>query len=127
MQASTTAALGPVARRRKSYVVRELQPREDRLDLAPGTHGLGALEQLIRDMGRVVAWAHLRASGRQGAADADSLMEFCRSRGWKGSLRRIARVAASDTLRHWKRYRKAYDKGAFDCTTPGSFWSGTPS
>jgi uncharacterized protein (DUF2252 family) len=113
MQACTMAHLAPVARRQKSYVVRELQPHEDRLDLQACAGNPDHLLAPLEQMARVLAWDQLRASGRQGADSADALMAFCSSRGWKGALRRAARAAAASTLAQWRRYCKAYDQGGF--------------
>ena len=58
----------------EGWVLRELLPSEDRVDVgqAPEPAFTGYTEAL----GAVAAWGHLRASGRKGAANGDELMEW---------------------------------------------------
>lgn len=91
-------AVGLSAQRmgRKYYVMRELQPSEDRLNierLADATE-LGAF---AADLGHLTAWMHLRGAGRYGAAAVEELMAFGRRRDWRRELVQHAR-AARDTV-----------------------------
>jgi uncharacterized protein (DUF2252 family) len=108
MQAVSTAYLHPITRRGKSYVVRDLQPVEDRVSLdAPGVTPK-RLRQLLQDMGRMLTWAQLRSSGRQGAATADDLIAFGAACGqWQDALLRAARQCARQAIADWRAFAGA--------------------
>ena len=72
-----------------SYVVRELQPTDDRVDLGR-LRDAEELRMLARDLGCLAAWAHLRGAGRAGADPVEVVMAFGRRRGWRSALMRFA-------------------------------------
>ena len=113
VQAAPMAFLHPLTRRSKSYVLRVLQPSEDRVALdAPGV-GLDRIRQVIQDMGRLVAWAQLRSAGRQGSAIADELIAFGAARKqWQAELVLAARSSAKQVRKDWAAYCVAYDAAA---------------
>jgi uncharacterized protein (DUF2252 family) len=76
MQAHTPAFLSALNQDTHSYVLRELLPHQDRLDLQKWNGKLGRLEKVIRTMGQVSAWAQLRAAGQEGAAEAAELIDY---------------------------------------------------
>ena len=121
MQARPPAFLGQVADRSRSYVIRELQPREDRLDLA-GLAGVGGaqLETAIESFARLAAWAHLRGAGRQGAAGAEALAEYGQKEKWRERLLLAATQCAARSRADWQGFCKAFDAGAFRQGSSGS-------
>jgi uncharacterized protein (DUF2252 family) len=112
-QAVSMAFLQPVMLGKTSYVLRGLQPSEDRIALRQPRHTLGEIEQVMSVMGNLVAWAQLRSSGRQGSAIADELIAFGQSKKWKKQLLDAAQDCAAQVRRDWQTYSKAYDAGAF--------------
>jgi uncharacterized protein (DUF2252 family) len=58
------------------YVVRELQPVEDRVALVPLARRVDRLDDTMEEMGRLSAYAQLRSAGRAGSADADALIGY---------------------------------------------------
>lgn len=112
LQAVPMAFLQVIAKRKSSYVLRGLQPSEDRVDLtAPGV-AHKELEGVIQDMARLAAWAHLRSASRQGAATADDLMQFGQSRKkWQADLYGAAQHCAKQVLGDWQTYSEAFDAG----------------
>lgn len=66
------------------FVMREYQPTEDKIDLTSPDLNLDhqSLEKLMKTLGNVVAWSHLRSSGRQGAANGDALINFAQDNWW---------------------------------------------
>ncbi|MHA6206101.1 DUF2252 domain-containing protein [Dyella soli] len=113
MQAISPAFFRAVSMGRKSYVLRGLQPTEDRVALTDWDGKLERLEGVLETMGKLVAWAQLRSSGRQGAASADQLIAFAEKRRWPAQLQELARDCTKQVRRDWKAYCKAYDQGAF--------------
>jgi uncharacterized protein (DUF2252 family) len=112
MQAVSMAFLHPIKAGKDAYVLRALQPSEDRIDLnGPGVD-LTSLQGVIRSMAQCVAWAQLRSSGRQGSAIADELIEFGLTRKWRKGLLHAAHACADQVTKDWAVYAQAYDDGA---------------
>ncbi|WP_130619215.1 DUF2252 domain-containing protein [Dyella amyloliquefaciens] len=118
MQAISPAFFRAVTMGQKSYVLRGLQPTEDRLALTDWGGKLDRLEGVLGTMGKLVAWAQLRSSGREGAATADQLMAFGEKRRWPTQLLGVAKDCTKQVRRDWKTYCKAFDQGAFRLPAP---------
>jgi uncharacterized protein (DUF2252 family) len=106
-QAISPALLRSVEIEGKSFVLRELQPVEDRLALVHWKHDIGRLEGAITTMAKVLAWAHLRGSGHQGAAIPDALIELGHERRWAEHAVRYAIHYATKVERDWQAFRRA--------------------
>lgn len=115
MQAIAMAFLHPVHMGGIPYVLRALQPSEDRVALAATgiRHPQLRLEHLVTVMAQCLAWAQLRSSGRGGSADADELIDFAQGRKWRRQLMEVARHCAAEVDGDWKVFCAAYDAGAF--------------
>lgn len=112
MQAVSMDFLHPIVDGKSSYVLRGLQLSEDRVDLAVRHIGLGQIRGVIAEMGQLMAWAHLRSSGRQGSAIADALVDFGASaRSWRRDLLDAAQQCAAQVEADWVAYCEAYDAG----------------
>lgn len=114
MQAVSMAFLHPVKVGKSAYVLRGLQPSEDRVTLDRARHSMQELQGVMREMGNLVAWAHLRSAGRQGSAIADELIDFAQHKRWKKPLLGAARDCAVQVYKDWQTYSAAYDDGAFE-------------
>lgn len=91
----------------RGWVMRELLPSEDRVDVAGATDA--AFREYAATLGTVTAWGQLRASGRKGAANGDALME------WRVPAERLVEFALDygrQVERDWKAFREAADSGA---------------
>jgi uncharacterized protein (DUF2252 family) len=110
------AFLQPVNMGGKSYVLRGLQPTEDRVTLDRAEQSFVEIERTIASMGRIVAWGQLRSSGRQGSATADELIEFAHVRKWRDELLRASADCARQVLKDAQEFSVAYDDGAFGAT-----------
>jgi uncharacterized protein (DUF2252 family) len=109
VQAVSPAFLTAVSSGERSYVLRELLPSEDRVALNDWNGKLGRLEGVMRNMGEVVAWAHLRASGRQGSATADDWLGFAkRSAEWRRPLLAYAEIYARQVRKDWRAFAAEY-------------------
>jgi uncharacterized protein (DUF2252 family) len=107
------AFLHAIERRKTSYVLRGLQPSEDRVELYESGIGYEKIRSVIEEMGRIVAWGQLRSSGRQGSAIADDLIEFGSARkAWHDELVGAARRCAKLVRKDWQAFSAAYDAGA---------------
>ena len=113
MQAVSMALLRPVMMDGQSYVLRELQPEEDRITLDPRQKAEEELEEAVVTMGRLLAWAQLRSAGREGSAIADDLIEFAGRRKWRARLLDAAQDCALQLLDDAATYNEAFDDGVF--------------
>jgi uncharacterized protein (DUF2252 family) len=110
MQAITPALLHAKKIGREGYVLRELQPSNDRLTLKDARGNPRHLRSAAKAMGRVTAWAQLRSNGRQGSATADELIEFAGASGWKRRLIAYGRSYANQVQRDYKRFVDAQNE-----------------
>ncbi|AFY36129.1 DUF2252 domain-containing protein [Calothrix sp. PCC 7507] len=91
VQATPPALLGVIVDDSKSYVLKELQPAQDKVSLQAWSGKLGRLEKLVQTMGEITAWDQLRSGGRQGSAIADDLIKFAHSSDWRNQILDYAR------------------------------------
>jgi len=112
-QAVPVALLRPVSFRGAPYVLRALQPSEDRIRLDKTGGDMKTLEPLIATMARMVAWAQLRSAGRDGSAIADELMDFGRRKKWRAPLLAAAHEGAVQVRKDAALFNAAYDDGVF--------------
>lgn len=113
MQAVSMAFLHPVLVAEEPFVLRALQPSEDRVTLRAARQSTAELKRLIQTMGRLVAWAQLRSAGRTGSATADELVDFGTRLKWRVKLLEAARECADRVRSDAKAFDAAYDAGAF--------------
>jgi uncharacterized protein (DUF2252 family) len=112
LQAVSMAQLFALPTPHGDVVLRALQPSEDRIDLTSARAGPRKVGRLIEDMGSLLAWAHLRGSGRQGAASADALVDFGRDHArWAAELWQAASLCAGQTRQDWQAWCAAFDGG----------------
>jgi uncharacterized protein (DUF2252 family) len=113
MQAVSMAFLQPVLMDEQPYVLRALQPSEDRIAMARPELDSGALAQTVALQGRLLAWAQLRSSGREGSATADELIAWGNRRKWQQKLHDLAKACATQCQRDAATFATAFDDGAF--------------
>jgi uncharacterized protein (DUF2252 family) len=105
VQAVMPALLHAVTNGGSSFVVRELQPSQDRLRLESANADVARLREAMTAMAQLTAWGALRAGGRQGSATIDELLAFAAERRWKAEVLDTARRVAAQTLMDWKEFR----------------------
>lgn len=113
IQAVPMAFLQPVCIRKQPFVLRGLQPTEDRI--AMDSHGLTVSQRThtAADMGRAVAWAHLRGAGRDGSAIADDLIDFGGRKKWQGPSLTLAQECATQVGKDAQTFNQAFDDKVF--------------
>lgn len=102
MQAIAPAMLHGKKVGRGGYVLRELQPTNDRLSLKDARGDPRELRSAAKSMGSVTAWAQLRSSGRDGSAIADSLISFAAASEWKRRIIDYGRLYEAQVRRDYK-------------------------
>jgi uncharacterized protein (DUF2252 family) len=119
MQAISPALLRAVRFENQHFVLKELQPTIDRLDLAQWRSKPRRILQAVEGMGHVAAWAHLRGCGHHGAASSETLQAYAATKRWPGSVERLASLAAGRIHRAWQAYCKDFDSGAVTAAIAG--------
>ena len=119
MQAMPVAMLHPVQFEGSAYVLRELQPTEDRVSLDRATQNIEELETTIKAMGQMLAWAQLRSAGRNGSATADELIHISQRKKWKEKLLAASHACAQQVKKDAAVFNRAFDSGALN-EYPGS-------
>lgn len=76
LQDTPPALLDYFTTAKKSYVIKELQPSQDKLDLSVVSRKTHKFEGIIDAMADITASAHLRAAGRFTAETGDDLIEY---------------------------------------------------
>ena len=114
LQAVAMAFLQPVSVHQQAFVLRGLQPSEDRIALDQPGLTVPQLTQTMGDMGRMVAWAHLRGAGRDGSAIADELIDFGARKKWKAALLELSQACAEQVGSDARTFNTAFDDQAFD-------------
>lgn len=106
IQAVYPAYLNPIQLGKKWFVMRELQPLEDKIDFNLLKSDTDKFSQLLCDMGAIVAWNNLRAGGRQGSAIADVMIKFGQSVAkQEDEILNYAQSYAAQTEKYWKQFK----------------------
>ncbi|MBI3569227.1 MAG: DUF2252 family protein [Gemmatimonadetes bacterium] len=92
---------------KRSFVLKELQPTADRLQLEDWRGDLDDLRGAMTTMAELTAWGQLRASGRGGSATADELIAFAAAGAWKRAVLDMAKRVAATTMTEWATFRNA--------------------
>jgi uncharacterized protein (DUF2252 family) len=111
MQANSVALLHAVNFEGRPAVLRELQPAQDRVDLALCKGRPKRLRGLVETEACLLAWAQLRASGHHAVACADELVDFAGRRDWQPALLELAGLAARQVRKDWQVFVKACAAG----------------
>ena len=93
LQAVCPALLQPLSLGGQPFVLRALQPVADKLEFSNFTQDEADFVAALPVFGHLLAWAHLRAAGRRGAAGPDELQAYGAARAtWQPTL--LAEAAA---------------------------------
>jgi len=98
----------------KSFVLKELQPEQDKLDFHLWDGEIETLEDLIRNTAIIVASGHLRSAGRQGSSIADELISFAQQTQWKQDLVDFCREYPNKVHQDYFAFCEAYEEGFFE-------------
>ena len=113
MQDAAVALTDTIQFRDDFFVIQELQPAEDKIDMTLLVDREKDIRCIIEDMAVLTASAQLRSSGRQGSAIADELIEFGKSRGWQSDILAYAKHYSKQVQTYYKEFSNDYNKGYF--------------
>ncbi|MGE5469325.1 MAG: DUF2252 domain-containing protein [Bacteroidota bacterium] len=111
MQAIDHAFLQPVRWNDRPFILRGLQPSEDRVAIGDWGKKLNRLDEVVASMGRILAWDQLRAAGRAGSANADALIAFAQDGGWSAEMLQAADDMSQLTRQQWQAFTEAWAAG----------------
>lgn len=109
-QAISPAFLSAVTFQNQSFILKGLQPSQDKLDLSAWNNKFKRLERVISSMGELIAWSHLRSGGRAGSAITDEWVDFGRRTNWQTPLIEYALAYSANVENDWKMF--CSDSGA---------------
>ncbi len=91
----------------QAYVLRELQPADDAVNLSQWNGKLRRLQKVIEIMAEITAWGQLLSGGRQGSAIAADLIAFAQTIAWHPPLLEYARAYAAQVKADYQAFHKA--------------------
>jgi len=113
LEAISPALLSPLEIGGRPFVLKELQPVEQRIDLEEHQGRLGKLGGLMRSLGELTAWSTVRGAGWRSSAPREALMAFGDDAGWAKGLLELARERSKLIDGYWEEYSAAFDAGRF--------------
>lgn len=114
VQFVSPALLDVVSLDGRTFILKELQPLEDKMDFNLCQGKTGRLEKILVTMGEIAAFGQLRSAGRDGSVTADRLIAFGKdSARWEKKMLQYVRHYASQVLKDYRSFCGEYDKGYF--------------
>ncbi len=105
-QAIAPAFLSTLTDGKRSYVLKELMPQQDRLHLRHWNGKLSRLQKVVHNMGELVAWQHIRTGGWQGSAIADEWQQYGRETDWRQPLLEYALNYSRQVRLDWLSFKE---------------------
>ncbi len=94
------------------YILREMQPSQDKIAVTDWENRPGWMQPLCAEMAELTARAHLRGAGREGAASLDAFAAFGEQAALTGELLAFARRAAETARADYQAFCEAFPPGA---------------
>lgn len=104
MQFYSPALLSPVRFDEKYFVVKELQPVQDKMDFKLCADKFDHMRDVILSMTDIAAYTHLRGTGRQEASTADELAELVSRPKWQEEIYDLAQELSKQTVKDYNEF-----------------------
>jgi uncharacterized protein (DUF2252 family) len=104
MQFYSPALLSPVHFDNKYFVVKELQPVQDKMDFKLCADKFDHMRDVILSMTDIAAYTHLRGTGRQGSSTADELAELVSRPKWQKEVYDLSQELAKQTVKDYNEF-----------------------
>jgi uncharacterized protein (DUF2252 family) len=108
LQFNSPALLGALKMNNTWYVVKELQPLEDKIS-ATSLKKREEWEQLVGVTAKLAAYAHVRTAGWQGSSTIDQLITFSTKKGQLKKIMSDSRKMTEEVFRDYTIFCKHYD------------------
>ena len=103
VQHVSPAFIKPVLFEQKYFVLKQLQPTADKMDLVLCKGKLNKLETILQTMAEVAASGQLRSSGRKKSSTADELIELANNhKQWRNALLSFAKSYSKKVQKDYK-------------------------
>ena len=106
MQFCPPALLSSVFFDKKHFVVKELQPVQDKMDFKLCDGSVDKIEEVILSMADIAAYAHLRSTGRQGSSTADELAEYVSRAKLQKEMYELSQELSTQMAKDYKEFLK---------------------
>ncbi|HEY5326251.1 MAG TPA: DUF2252 family protein [Mucilaginibacter sp.] len=113
MQNVSPALLSPVVFKDEPYVLKQMQPTEDKINFELLKDRYNDIDKIINDMAVLTASAQLRSGGRQGSAVIDELIVYGQSNQWHGALLKYAVHYARQVKKDYQEFIPGYKNGQY--------------
>jgi uncharacterized protein (DUF2252 family) len=107
VQLSPPALSAAIELNGNSYLLRELQPTQDKIVLKSDKFDRSQLKQIIETMAKTVAFAHLNGCGKSGASTAEDLITFGANSDWHQEIFTYARDYANQVRLDYQSFCRA--------------------
>ncbi|MDF7817712.1 DUF2252 family protein [Runella sp. MFBS21] len=106
--------LNPIVNDSQSFVLKELQPEQDKFDFHYWDGELESFLSLISTIGTITASGQLRSAGRQGSSIADELIDFAHDTQWQRDLLAYCRDYPTKVHQDYFQFCEALEEDFFD-------------
>jgi uncharacterized protein (DUF2252 family) len=113
MQNVSPALLSPVFFKDAPFVLKQLQPLEDKINFELLKGRGDDIEKVIKEMAILTASAQLRSSGRQKSAIADDLIAFGGNEDWQEGVLTYAEKYLLQVKKDYKEFMAGFKKGEY--------------
>jgi uncharacterized protein (DUF2252 family) len=111
MQNIAPAQLSKMDFNEESYVLKEMQPMEDKINFEILENSFSDVCRVIDAMALLTASAQLRSVSRQGSCSADELIAFGGDESWQKQIIDYALDYSKQLNGYFKEYKRAFQKG----------------
>ncbi|MFW1798701.1 DUF2252 domain-containing protein [Acinetobacter nematophilus] len=109
MQYETPAELSRLDFNGQAYIVKALQPEQDKIDFKQCMDKPKKFTDACYNMARLIAYAQLRSAGRKGSSNADELINFAQDAAlWKTQLLKYTYNYAQQVEQDYQSFCKSY-------------------
>lgn len=98
----------------EGYVMKEMQPAEDKIKFKLIQDQYRDVYQVIDDMALLTASSHLRSSGRMGSAIADDLIAFGQRTDWQEPMINYAYDYFKKVKKDYKLFKSGFESSVFE-------------
>jgi len=113
MQNVSPALLSAVVFKDEPYVLKQMQPTEDKINFELLKYRYNEIDKVINDMAVLSASAQLRSGGRQGSAITDELIAYGQSDNWHAEMVKYALQYTIKVKKDYKEFMKGYKEGLY--------------
>jgi hypothetical protein len=113
MESTSPALLNELTQGNASFVLKEMQPMEDKIDFMIIRDRFSDIECVLKEMAILTASAQLRSSGRQGSALADDLIAFGADTHWQKTVLDYAEAYSGQVKKDFDNFLKAFRGGYY--------------